>query len=846
MRARQDSGSSTPVASELVLDGPTERLCTAVGDGRHAPARLAVLAPGQYGKSALLEWIAACRGQAGLPVCRFGSGYDAAHASDTLLLVDDAHLLTSAEIEVLRAWLDHEHTGLVLAGRGRPRSDEFNKLLAELRGQIVLRPFDVARTERCLRWFSTSPSSELVRIVHQQSDGVPGFVTELARAWCTAGGGRDAGEVQPGSMPVPVLSTMRRELDQASAEVLHFVLAAEAGAGDRVELLATLLRGTPDEVGEVVEAAHAIGVLGSDGCLIPLAAEALRSVVPAQQRQVVRQRIAELAVSRGQSLLPMVRSWLDNSTTGAAVAVAYDVAAREALPTDPGLAARLLTASIDAGREFDLVGVRWAEATALSGNLDSALRLADRLITRGAGTNRTDGAFVAGVVLAHRGQTVRSAELLEWAARSEPGGRNAAAFASVALIVAGRATEAGNLLHTGRNVTDPPSLLSCATRSMATGLLTSVTGGALSALSELANAAETLEPVADDALLMDSPAALAAIVAVHCGEPETASSVLDRAIDVRAGGTTLLPRHLLLRAWLAMMRGDLTVASADLARVRSTLTPRDRLFAVALEVGIARRASDVSALRRAWRQARELVIRYPVDLLTLLPLGELAVAGARIGEFDRMDRHLRMAVELLSALGDPPLWAGLFHWHCLHAAIIADAHERAAEHVETLCGYAERLPHCAVLATAAQCWQRALSGRVEPGEVEAAARGLAEAGMDWDGARLAGQAAIHTTNRADMRTLLDCARLLQGSADGRTEPEEHGDRAVVANGAGPLSEREREVGGLVLSGMTYKEVGARLYISAKTVEHHMARMRQRLGASSRADLFHELRAQLGE
>jgi DNA-binding CsgD family transcriptional regulator len=46
---------------------------------------------------------------------------------------------------------------------------------------------------------------------------------------------------------------------------------------------------------------------------------------------------------------------------------------------------------------------------------------------------------------------------------------------------------------------------------------------------------------------------------------------------------------------------------------------------------------------------------------------------------------------------------------------------------------------------------------------------------------------------------------------------------------------------LVLSGMTYKEIGERLFISAKTVEHHVARMRQRLGANSRGELMAHLR-----
>ena len=45
----------------------------------------------------------------------------------------------------------------------------------------------------------------------------------------------------------------------------------------------------------------------------------------------------------------------------------------------------------------------------------------------------------------------------------------------------------------------------------------------------------------------------------------------------------------------------------------------------------------------------------------------------------------------------------------------------------------------------------------------------------------------------------------------------------------------------MLAGLTYKQIGEQLFISAKTVEHHMARMRQRLGSGSRGELFARLR-----
>jgi DNA-binding CsgD family transcriptional regulator len=67
--------------------------------------------------------------------------------------------------------------------------------------------------------------------------------------------------------------------------------------------------------------------------------------------------------------------------------------------------------------------------------------------------------------------------------------------------------------------------------------------------------------------------------------------------------------------------------------------------------------------------------------------------------------------------------------------------------------------------------------------------------------------------------------------------------AAASPAPGPaLSEREREVAELVLLGLTYREIGARLYISAKTVEHHVARIRRRIGAGSRSELLSMLRA----
>ena len=154
------------------------------------------------------------------------------------------------------------------------------------------------------------------------------------------------------------------------------------------------------------------------------------------------------------------------------------------------------------------------------------------------------------------------------------------------------------------------------------------------------------------------------------------------------------------------------------------------------------------------------------------------------------------------------------------------------------------------MATAAPHWVRLLDNEVDPAAVEAAARGLHAVGMSWEGGKLAGQAAIRTRDRKAMSALLGCARALQASGGPAARPvadgapggppdggHRRGLRRADAHAASRTrrratarsASREREVAALVLEGLTYKQIGEQLFISAKTVEHHVARMRQRLG-----------------
>ncbi|MGH9248885.1 MAG: helix-turn-helix domain-containing protein [Acidimicrobiales bacterium] len=106
--------------------------------------------------------------------------------------------------------------------------------------------------------------------------------------------------------------------------------------------------------------------------------------------------------------------------------------------------------------------------------------------------------------------------------------------------------------------------------------------------------------------------------------------------------------------------------------------------------------------------------------------------------------------------------------------------------------------------------------------------------LTWEASLLTGQAAIRSSNPSVTRALLEQERDLRS-----TLPT--ADSGQVPSAASVLSEREQVVARFVVDGLTYREIGAQLYISPKTVEHHVAKIRQKLGTTTRAEMLASLR-----
>ncbi|HTF51288.1 MAG TPA: LuxR C-terminal-related transcriptional regulator [Pseudonocardia sp.] len=917
------ASTRTPVrpggpAGEAVLTGApiARRIYREITGAPEAPLTLDVVGVGGSGKTVLLNALARVYADTGARVVRDVSALATGDFDDfdagAVLLVDDAHRLAEPVLAALTRLAEAAQsaghgglTRLVVAHRPWPRPPGLAALggsLASGRAPLVLGNLDRSGVAgRAALLLDGRPPVGLVDFVAAETGGLPAMVERLLGAL------RDAGQLEsarPGTeLPAGLAEQLFYELDRQPEPVRELALALAVGAPLDAEVLSPLLEVPAGEIAELAEQARSAGLLAESGALRPVLATAVLRRTPAVRRLAQRRRLAEVQLDRGGSVLAAAANLLDTGATGSRVAAVFEAAADEALRNSSPLAGRLLDAAIAAGAPAARLAARGAEAAARVGDLDRALELADQVLADPSSVTEADRAravTVAAAALAQRGLLARSAELYRWLGAQAMGA--AAVVAVPALIGTGALAEARALIERPSgpgagfagpgdgaaapsagpggpsagpgSLLRPPTLLAGAESLMAKGVYDSIEGSPTAALSQLARAAALLEPAGAGVLLPDSPAALGALVAAHCGELDVAQSVLDRAVAAGLGGRPAAARHRLLQAWIAMSRGATPTARALLTEVDAggRLEPRDELVAAALEVGLARRAGDLAALMPAWGRAREAIVRHPVDLYVLQPLGELIVASARLREQAWVRPHLEEAHALLAQLNYPVLWSASVYWSELHAAMAAENWAEAERQAEALEAAAARPTgssrYAAAMAVASRSWLAVLHGEVDQASVESAARGLHAVGLSWDGGKLAGQGAIRTTDRRAMTALLACARGLQNSGPHPdTAPPPAAAPTVTAaptppppspTGApapapapapiglpsesnGALSDREVEVAELVLEGLTYKQIGERLFISAKTVEHHVARMRQRLGSGSRAELMAHLR-----
>lgn len=556
--------------------------------------------------------------------------------------------------------------------------------------------------------------------------------------------------------------------------------------------------------------------------------------------------LAWALASSGTLTLAAAITLAQNHVTSRQVAqLLLDTAERTA-HNDPGQAALLLDAARSAGASVAEIALLRAEVAARTGDYAAALHFADAVTnlacTRSEGTTEdlASAIRISATVATSRGMVAHAADLYRWLGKKRAGAD--CPIGAVLLFAAGDKAGAQEFLaHPDEGI---PTTYAQGLRLLAEGVGASMDGSGKRSIAMFARAVSMLSPSSVRRAMPDHAAALGTIAALNCGDLPTAHSLLEAALNESRPETGVTARLQLLQGWASMLTGDFQAAKDILIILRGELSsPRDKLFELSLRAGLARRADDSAELAACWADARPVLAACSADLFSLLPVGELWLAAAHLSNQADVAHLVEHAHHVLESLEFPVLWTATFQWYGVQAAIIGDDPQALIPHANRLGAAAKVSPYAAALAAAGKTWIRVLAREFDTRDVNASARMLAEVGHRWDGARLAAEAAFRSTDPSQATALLQLARALR-------LPEEATSSAVAAGKAGKtrstrngvLSSREAEIANLVVQGFPYREIGERLFIASKTVEHHVARIRQRIGAQDRTEMLGMLRA----
>ena len=703
------------------------------------------------------------------------------------------------------------------------------------------------------------PRAAMARI-HQISAGNPFYAIELARALVDS-----AGELLPGTLAELVRARIG-SLDHAVHDVL---LAAACLATPTVELVGEAAAIDPDRLIELLEAAERHGIIFIEGNRIrfahPLLSSGVYTDASPTQRRLMHRRLAGVVdeLELRARHLALASSSGDPDTLEALDDAAASAHARGA----PAAAAELLELAIALGGDTPERRVRLAGHCFDGGDPGRARALLERAITR-----------------------------------MQPGPLRAEALNSLAIVrfIDDGYLDASELLQRGLTEDEPDHALRIRMLTTLAHVLFN-TGEPDAALLRAEEAVVHAEKLGAPGLLSQALGARA-ILSFLRGDGIDEQS-LQRALKLEDHEsftpTVLKPSvvHALILAWT----GDLDKSHQRLRAVQHRCIEKGEegeLIFIDFQVVLNRiwRGDFAEAARvadGATERARQLDADFPA-MLSLVIRAWLAVYGghgedARTAVADAIDASKRSgtgwhedwsltalgfletslgnyqaavnALEpLLSKQGRSPnpteIFAASFAPDAVEALTELGRADEAEPLVDALERNGRRLDRAWMLAVGARCRAMVLAAR---GDVEAAVqsahRALTEHDrlpMPFERARtqlLLGQltrqewsestsvlrdalavfeelGAVPWVNRAR-------AELAGADAGGRTNAQ-----ARTLQGLTPAEQRVAE---LAASGMTNRDVAAKLVISSKTVEATLARVYRKLGIRSRAELGRRMR-----
>ncbi|WP_314508030.1 LuxR C-terminal-related transcriptional regulator [uncultured Microbacterium sp.] len=799
------------------------------------PARAVVVGNAGSGKSTMLRELHRLLEDNSAHASVLADSTDVARVPRShVLLVDDLHLLGREQIEGLRVRADDPQSALVVTSRPFPRIEALASITRRLersRPTIVLghvsRSDVLTYLEEGDRVIASSCVDELLEL----TGGVSWLVSEALALHDTRDCADDRGHR---ALTRAIEDRIAHRLDTIPSPLRHDIEALCVAPGPQSRPLT--------ELDDVIAQGYAEGLLAHNGQPVPLVRSAVRATIPVGRLIDLSTSLADGLAGSAAEGDPGYRDWIGgihDSGIGAALVAHAD----RMLEQEPVRALELYDGALECGTDGAGIAGRRAQAAWSSGRPELAASILDSVplgdaLSTSAPVDCDRIVDTSAAIWSLRGLMRMGHEVYRSVA---PHGVDSHARATIAALGAGHPIESDG---PSRGL---PSTLGVAMELLERGLRATVTDTAAdSAVGDLVRASEMYTSSGSSAPIPELPAVIAAIVALNVGDLNVAHAVIEDAIRGEQGGEWARTRLLLWRSWLAVQRSRPQEAREALTKAldsSSSLSARDRLLAQAVRVTLARRYEDAAALAAVWAEARDSVLHVEADLFVLLPLAELITSAVRRDDTPRLQPHFDRAIQIVEQLGLPPIWSVHLSWAGIQRGILRGSPEELKPHARALVAASRHSPMAAVMAQAGRVWTATLGGSVDADAIEAAAHGLASAGLGWDGARLAGHGASRVQDRKVAARLLAVARELH-PVEAVRKPSRPEDESRSSTG-GPknvvLSERELDVARLVLQGKTYAEIGETIFISPRTAEHHIAHMRRRLGATSRSDLLARLR-----
>jgi DNA-binding CsgD family transcriptional regulator len=695
------------------------------------------------------------------------------------------------------------------------------------------------------------PRPTMVRLA-DVSGGNPFYALEMAR-------GLDTGTDLPGTL-ADVVRLRLADLDEETRDAL---LAAASTADPTVDLLARATGTTADQMLVQLEEAESRGIVDIVGNRVRYTHPLLARGVYADAKPARRRRIHRALADVVEHLELKARHLaLASSRHDPEILQALDAAADAARARGaPATAAELLDMAIKLGGDAPIRRLRSAEHHLRAGDADQALAVLEPAIdklrpgmVRALALN-----LLAGIWVYRRGFTAAAEVLVKAVHDAED---TPPVLAQTLLLLSFAQANSGNygeaLRNAEKSVEYAEELGIGVLTSQALAdqqLLSALTGNGFDE-SVLRRALELADPDVDVPIPFRASSAAAQLLS-WAGRPDEAYEHIE-ALWRRCTDTGADSDMLFISVWgtlINVWRGDFVkgAETADIAMVCAEQMGGDHGLVIALTVRglLSAYTGRVEQARADAHAAIEAAERFEAPLLADWPMTTLGFLAVSLGDPEQALKDLQPLISGFDQLLCTEIIKAAFVPDVVEAMVALGRQRDAEPMVEALERDGARLDRPWMLAIGGRCRAMVLGA---DGDVEAAERVALSAmkqhdrlAMPFERARtqlLLGQLQRRRRQKRTAATTLGDALAAFEALGAPLWVErarvELARTNVGANRTVDLTPAEQRVAELAASGMSNRDIAAKLFISVKTVEANLTQIYRKLGVRSRAALGRSL------